>query len=636
MSHDESRPVNPSGSSRREGQQGRADFRASGRADEPARGDAPAHADGRLPTIPHADRSPAGAARAVARERAAAYERESELAEFLPDAYLVTDAQGVIHGTNPAAADLLGEPRRSLRDRPLARFLAPAYRAAFHSRLERLTGGGGGGGGGEGGDATGRLDGWRVEVRTPAGVSVGVDLRARVVRDHQGGVAFVRWLLHRGVGGAASSGAAGAIDQAPATATGEVAENAGSRSQVVADASALLARSFDLDDTLTGMARLVLPLLGDHCWVDIIDYEGGVSRLHVTSGEARADDRPPEMSTPLSVSDSGNLVTRVLDSASPLIEATLSAEGLRELAADEGQLGALGALHASSVLSVPMIARGRVLGALTFISTESQRAHQSSDLSLAEDLAQRAALAADNARLYFMAQRANQAKDDFMASMSHELRTPLTAIIGYTELLSDEIVGPLNPTQREQLARIRASGNLLLALVDQILDLARADAGKHEPRLANVSAAAVVDQVVTRMAVQVRQKNLALTVKAPPPDVELVTDPLWLRQILVNLLSNSVKFTERGEVGVAAARLGERVAFEVWDTGIGIPPEHLERVFDPFWQVEQRMTRRYGGAGVGLSVARRLCTLLGGDISVTSTIGQGSRFVVNLPAKLHD
>src|SRR5690606_18864467 len=139
---------------------------------------------------------------------------------------------------------------------------------------------------------------------------------------------------------------------------------------------------------------------------------------------------------------------------------------------------------------------------------------------------------------------------------------PLTAIIGYTELLGDEIVGPLNATQREQLARIRASGNLLLALVDQILDLARVDSGVHAPRVAEVSAAAVVEQAVMLTATPLRQKNLAITVRTPPADVVLVTDPLWLRQILVNLLGNAVKFTEKGEVGVAAVRDGDAVIFD--------------------------------------------------------------------------
>jgi signal transduction histidine kinase len=159
------------------------------------------------------------------------------------------------------------------------------------------------------------------------------------------------------------------------------------------------------------------------------------------------------------------------------------------------------------------------------------------------------------------------------------------------------------------------------------------DSGEHAPRFAEVSAAAVVDQAVMLVGTQLRQKNLALTVKAPPPDVVLVTDPLWLRQILVNLLSNAVKFTERGEVGVSAVSSGDTVTFEIWDTGIGIPAKFLDRIYDPFWQAEQRMTRRYGGAGVGLAVAHRLSTLLGGEISVASAVGVGSRFIVKLPVQ---
>jgi signal transduction histidine kinase len=326
-------------------------------------------------------------------------------------------------------------------------------------------------------------------------------------------------------------------------------------------------------------------------------------------------------------------VITVLESGRPLVDRALTDEGLRRLAVNEEQFRSLTAIEVRSVIIVPMVARDKVLGSLTFLASGPHHPHRDEDVALAQDLAQRAALAADNARLFAMAQGASRAKDEFMASMSHELRTPLTAIIGYTELLGDEIVGPLNATQREQLARIRASGNLLLALVDQILDLARVDSGVHAPRVTEVSAAAVVEQSVMLIATPLRQKNLAITVRTPPADVVLVTDPLWLRQILVNLLGNAVKFTEKGEVGIMAERDGDSVAFEVWDTGIGIAPRFLDRIYDPFWQAEQRMTRRYGGAGVGLAVAHRLTTLLGGAIDVSSTVGVGSRFRVKLPAR---
>ena len=583
--------------------------------------DEPAHDDGRLPTVRNADRPVGSRATDADARRSQAIERERGLAEFLPDAYLVTDSDGLIQGVNPAAAELFGRRDVALRDVPLAELLVPADRARFRTRLRRLVANQAGAPRAE----------WTVRLRTKSGDGAEARVSARVVRGEGGGISFLRWLLHP-VGDAGQGTVQGTVpgEASLSTVSGHTVRSA----RIVAEASALLARSFDLDETLSAMARLALPALGDHCWVDIIEYEGEISRLHVSRKDHEDEGERAAMETAPAPQDAANSVISVLEGGKPLIDASLTSDLLRRLAVNEEQFRALSELGARSVLIVPMIARNRVLGSLTFIATQPHRAHRADDLELARDLAQRAALAADNSRLYAMAQGASQAKDEFMASMSHELRTPLTAIIGYTELLGDEIVGPLNATQREQLARIRASGNLLLALVDQILDLARVDSGQHAPRDAEVSAAAVVDQAVMLVGTQLRQKNLALTVKAPPPDVELVTDPLWLRQILVNLLSNAVKFTERGEVGISAARAGDTVAFEVWDTGIGIPSKYLDRIYDPFWQAEQRMTRRYGGAGVGLAVANRLCTLLGGEITVSSTVGAGSRFVVSLPARL--
>ncbi|HEY9449940.1 MAG TPA: ATP-binding protein [Gemmatimonadaceae bacterium] len=548
-----------------------------------------------------------------------AIERERALAEFLPDAYLVTDRDGVIRGTNAAAGKLLARSPRALIASRLEDALAPGDRTKLRARLKRLAEGVG----------ADRMHVWRMRLGSPAGEGLRADFMSRAVRDQDGRVSFVRWLVRsveNEMGMSPRPGESRAPDRSSA------GERSVIGSRLVANASALLAHSFDLDRTLSGVARLALPVLGDHCWLDVVQQDGMIHRSHLVARDAETpDSHHLEMAVPPRTRDTDNMVVRVIDSASPLLDADLAQSKLPRLAADEGQLAALRALRPVSVMIVPMIARGRVFGAMTFLMAESHRHHQPDDLVLAEELAQRAALAADNARLYFMSQRASQVKDEFMASMSHELRTPLTAIIGYAELLGEEIVGPLNATQKEQLSRVRASGNLLLALVDQVLDLARVDAGKQEPRLTKVSAAAIVEQAVTLISSQLRQKNLALTVKAPAPNVELVTDPLWLRQILVNLLNNAVKFTERGEVGLAAARDGAWISFEVWDTGIGIRAELLDRVFDPFWQAEQGITRRYGGAGVGLPVAHRLCLALGGDITVSSTPGVGSRFVVRVP-----
>jgi signal transduction histidine kinase len=230
------------------------------------------------------------------------------------------------------------------------------------------------------------------------------------------------------------------------------------------------------------------------------------------------------------------------------------------------------------------------------------------------------------------AEGANQAKGNFLAVMSHELRTPLSAIIGYEELLADGITGPVTEAQRQQLGRIKASARHLLQLIDEILTYSRAEAGREEVLNETVPVSAVVDEAVGLVAPLADDKGVALGVTSPPSSLSARTDPRKVRQILVNLLSNAVKFTEPGgrvtlDVGAADGRM----QFTVRDSGIGIPAEHLERIFDPFWQVEQQPTRRAGGTGLGLSVSRRLAQIMGGDIAVESAVGQGSTFTVTLP-----
>jgi signal transduction histidine kinase len=215
----------------------------------------------------------------------------------------------------------------------------------------------------------------------------------------------------------------------------------------------------------------------------------------------------------------------------------------------------------------------------------------------------------------------------------HELRTPLSAIIGYEELLADGITGPVSAAQREQLGRIKASAQHLLGLIEEILVFARIEAGRESVSICPVDVRAVAEEVRGLVAPLAAEKGLALHLRAAERLPAVETDPGKLRQILLNLVGNAVKYTERGEV-VAEVR-GERdaVTLDVRDSGIGIAPEHLERIFDPFWQADQTATRRAGGTGLGLAVARRLATLLGADLSVESRLGEGTTFTVRVPVR---
>jgi signal transduction histidine kinase len=229
------------------------------------------------------------------------------------------------------------------------------------------------------------------------------------------------------------------------------------------------------------------------------------------------------------------------------------------------------------------------------------------------------------------AEAANEAKSAFLATMSHELRTPLAAIIGYQDLLANGITGPVTAAQSGQLARIKQSANHLLSLIDQVLTFARVDANREVVELESVDATDLVDAVATVVAPLAAAKGLELMVVPPSHPIGLTTDPLKVRQILINLLGNAVKFSDRGRIELRVRETDEMLFFDIQDTGIGIPPEHIDHVFDAFWQVRGSMTRKEGGTGLGLSVARRLARLLSGDVTVTSTMGVGSIFTVRLP-----
>jgi len=235
------------------------------------------------------------------------------------------------------------------------------------------------------------------------------------------------------------------------------------------------------------------------------------------------------------------------------------------------------------------------------------------------------------------AESANMAKSAFLATMSHELRTPLAAIIGYEELLADGVTGPVTDAQVTQLGSIKRSAAHLLALIDELLTLARLEARQEFVRRDRVRVGDLIEDAITVVAPLAASKSLSLMVDLHDADAEgalaIETDALKLRQILVNLLGNAVKYTDRGSIRLTLRTTTDAIVFEVRDTGIGIASEHLERIFDTFWQVHQTPTRVVGGTGLGLSVSRRLARLLGGDVTVASVPGGGSTFTCWLPRR---
>ena len=400
-------------------------------------------------------------------------------------------------------------------------------------------------------------------------------------------------------------------------------------------AGEVLGSSLDYETTLTSVARLAVPTLADWCVVDLVAPDGSLELMAVAHVEpekvewARAvrAKRPQRRDAPYGAA-------KVIRTGEPEFIATVTDDIIIATAISEDELATLRGLGLRSFMCVPMAARGEVLGAISFATTvESKRRYEKADLALATDLARRAAAAIDNARLYTDAVEANASKARFLAVMSHELRTPLTAVIGYTELLADEIVGPLSEAQKDPLARIKASGTHLLTLIEEILAFARIEAGQEMLRLETVDLTALAHEAVSVVEPLMRGKRLSVTVAPADGSPTVRSDPGKVRQVLLNLLANAIKFTESGEITVQVARREEHAVITVLDTGIGIPTEHLERIFEAFWQVEQTTTRKVGGTGLGLSVARQLARLLGGELTVESQPGRGSAFRLLLPSE---
>ena len=233
------------------------------------------------------------------------------------------------------------------------------------------------------------------------------------------------------------------------------------------------------------------------------------------------------------------------------------------------------------------------------------------------------------------AQQASRLKSEFLANMSHELRTPLNAIIGFSDMLLLGMSGDLNESQRHKVERLQENGKRLLLLVNDILDIARIEAGRVELRNEPFLPAQLAERIAQQMVVLAERENLQFTMKVDPmlPPL-LVGDIQHVEQVVINLLSNAFKFTEEGTVSLAFGVQGSNWTIAVKDTGIGVPPHALDLIFEEFRQVDGTAARAYKGSGLGLAITRHLVRVMGGKIGVESTLGEGSTFTVLLPLVL--
>ena len=292
-----------------------------------------------------------------------------------------------------------------------------------------------------------------------------------------------------------------------------------------------------------------------------------------------------------------------------------------------------------SIIAAPLVREGLVIGGIG-AARDEPAPFTEKQVALIKTFADQAVIAIENARLFKEIQEksrqleiASRHKSEFLANMSHELRTPLNAIIGFTRIVMRRSQEKLEPQQYENLEKILASGQHLLALINSILDLSKVEAGHVELRPAEVALPAVLDQCLRTVEPLVKPELVDLVKEFDAALPRMYVDEEKLRQIVINLLSNAVKFTHRGAVRLRAQAANGSVAIAVCDTGIGIAPEKLDLIFEEFEQADASSTRVYGGTGLGLAIARRLARLMGGDVTAESVPGTGSTFRLTLPLR---
>ena len=415
------------------------------------------------------------------------------------------------------------------------------------------------------------------------------------------------------------------------------------RERFLAEVGTVLASSLDYETTLKSVARLVVPRLADWCVVYVVDESStsagspAIRRLATAASDPEKEAllRGVERQVPGKGEADGTAraAAAVMASGAPAFIPDILAAHARDGTHDTELLRMLRALNMRSTMVVPLLARGRALGALLLSTGETGWRYTTEDLALVQELAHRAGQAMDNARLYENSLLASRAKSDFLAVMSHELRTPLNAVVGYADLLAFGVEGTLTERGTQYVDRVKQCALHLLSLIEQILVYSRMESGKERSQPESVDVLQFVRETAQLMEPLAAEKGLGFTMRLPPGPLVAQTDPGKLRQIVINLLANAVKFTERGEVRVRVTAEDGTFCIEVADTGIGIAPQHLERIFDPFWQVQQQKTRREGGTGLGLAVTKRLVKLLGGEIRVESEAGTGTTFSVQIPLR---
>lgn len=399
----------------------------------------------------------------------------------------------------------------------------------------------------------------------------------------------------------------------------------------LAEASAALAGVVDYESTLQKVANLAVPHFADWSAVDVV-HGGTLRRLAVAHQDPEKvqlaqelmHHYPPDPQAPIGA-------FAVLRTGKPELVSDIPDELLVRSARDERHLSLIRSLGLKSYICVPLVVSGNTLGVLTFATAESARKYDQTDLALAVDLAQRAAVAIENTQLYQALRETDRRKDEFLATLAHELRNPLAPIRNALQILKMPRVDADSAERSRDMMERQV--HHLVRLVDDLLDVSRVMRGKIELRKERVELATVVARAVETVQPLVEAQGHELSLRLPSYSMPFDADPVRLAQVIGNLLTNAAKYTEPGgHIWLTAERDGEMAVLRVQDSGIGIAPHMLPRIFELFVQVDHASTKAQGGLGIGLTLVKSLVEMHNGTVEARSEgLGKGSEFVVRLP-----
>jgi PAS domain S-box-containing protein len=399
----------------------------------------------------------------------------------------------------------------------------------------------------------------------------------------------------------------------------------------LAKATELFSSSLNYEETLKTLTSLAVPEIADWCAVDMVDeVRPPFRRIAIAHVDPVKMELAWEMYRRYPPDPEKSQIAAVMRTGKSQLVSTIPPGMIEAMVRDDEQARISREVGLMSWMIVPLRSRGRVLGTVSFVSSDSQRRFTEVDLQQAEELARRASVAIDNAMLYRDAQQANRAKDEFLATLSHELRTPMTSILGWARLLrmglpADESVDAVEAIEKSALVQAQ--------LIDDILDVSRIISGKLRVEPEPVDLRTIAHAALATVHPAAQAKNIEIVTEFPPALPPVSGDEGRLQQVIWNLLSNAIKFTPRG--GTVTLRIdvaGSLLRLSVQDSGEGISSEFLPHVFEAFRQQDSSTTRIHGGIGLGLAIVRYIVELHGGRVSVESAgSGKGSTFVVELP-----